>query len=130
MKTARKVTIELPERLLRKALESTGEGVTATIRRGLKLVASRSAAPARAFASFAYESLSPSTGVSFARIAADRGRHQFLNRLLQRRGRPRTQGIVTTLGSDDREPDLAQDRHQFFSGEPREFGHQEETDTR
>jgi hypothetical protein len=42
MKTARKVTVELPERLLRDALESTGEGVTATIRRGLELVASRS----------------------------------------------------------------------------------------
>jgi hypothetical protein len=43
MKAARKVTVELPERLLREALESTGEGVTATIRRGLELVASRSA---------------------------------------------------------------------------------------
>ncbi len=43
MKAARKVTVELPERLLRDALESTGEGVTATIRRGLELVASRSA---------------------------------------------------------------------------------------
>ena len=43
MKAARKVTVELPERLLREALESTGEGVTATIRRGLELVASRRA---------------------------------------------------------------------------------------
>lgn len=43
MKAARKVTVELPERLLREAQESTGEGVTATIRRGLELVASRSA---------------------------------------------------------------------------------------
>jgi hypothetical protein len=41
MATARKVTVELPERLLRDALESTGEGVTATIRKGLELVASR-----------------------------------------------------------------------------------------
>ena len=43
MKAARKVTVELPERLLREAQESTGEGVTATIRRGLELVASRRA---------------------------------------------------------------------------------------
>ena len=43
MKPARKVTVELPERLLREAQESTGEGVTATIRRGLELVASQSA---------------------------------------------------------------------------------------
>lgn len=35
-KAARKVTVELPERLLREAQESTGEGVTATIRRGLE----------------------------------------------------------------------------------------------
>jgi hypothetical protein len=41
MEPARKVTVELPERLLRDALESTGEGLTATIRRGLELVASR-----------------------------------------------------------------------------------------
>ena len=43
MKPARKVTVELPEHLLREAQESTGEGVTATIRRGLELVASQSA---------------------------------------------------------------------------------------
>ncbi len=43
MKTARKVTVEVPESLLREAQASTGEGVTATIRRGLELVASRSA---------------------------------------------------------------------------------------
>lgn len=43
MKPARKVTVELPVRLLREAQESTGEGVTATIRRGLELVASQSA---------------------------------------------------------------------------------------
>ena len=36
---ARKVTIEVPRDLLRKAQKSTGEGVTATIRRGLELVA-------------------------------------------------------------------------------------------
>jgi hypothetical protein len=40
MDAARKVTVELPERLLREALESTGEGITATIRKGLELVAS------------------------------------------------------------------------------------------
>jgi hypothetical protein len=37
--SARKVTVELPADLLRRAQRSTGEGVTATIRRGLELVA-------------------------------------------------------------------------------------------
>ena len=35
----RKITLELPEDLLRRAQECTGEGVTATIRRGLELLA-------------------------------------------------------------------------------------------
>jgi hypothetical protein len=39
MGSGRKVTVELPDALLRKAQRSTGEGVTATIRRGLELVA-------------------------------------------------------------------------------------------
>jgi hypothetical protein len=43
MGAARKVTILLPEALLRKAQRSTGEGVTATIRRGLELVAAERA---------------------------------------------------------------------------------------
>lgn len=37
--TARKVTVELPSDLLRRAQKSTGQGVTATIRKGLELVA-------------------------------------------------------------------------------------------
>jgi hypothetical protein len=43
MEGKRKVTIELPSDLLRRARRSTGEGITATIRRGLELVAARSA---------------------------------------------------------------------------------------
>jgi hypothetical protein len=39
MGTARKITVEVPLDLLRKAQRSTGAGVTATIRRGLELVA-------------------------------------------------------------------------------------------
>ena len=39
MAAARKVTVELPADLLRRAQKSTGEGVTATIRKGLELVA-------------------------------------------------------------------------------------------
>jgi hypothetical protein len=35
----RKVTVELPADLLRRAQKSSGEGVTSTIRRGLELVA-------------------------------------------------------------------------------------------
>jgi hypothetical protein len=38
--TTRKVTVHLPEELLRKAQQSTGKGVTETIRDGLRLVAS------------------------------------------------------------------------------------------
>lgn len=43
MGAARKITVEVPSELLRKAQKSTGEGVTATIRRGLELVAARRA---------------------------------------------------------------------------------------
>jgi hypothetical protein len=39
MRSARKITVELPVELLRKAQQSSGEGVTATVRRGLELVA-------------------------------------------------------------------------------------------
>jgi hypothetical protein len=39
MRSARKVTVEVPTELLRKAQESSGEGVTATLRKGLELVA-------------------------------------------------------------------------------------------
>ena len=35
-----KVTVELPSGLLERARQSTGEGITGTIRRGLELVAS------------------------------------------------------------------------------------------
>ena len=43
MRATRKVTIEVPAELLRRARRSTGEGITATVRRGLELVAARSA---------------------------------------------------------------------------------------
>jgi hypothetical protein len=43
MQTKRKVTIEVPAELLKRARRSTGEGITATVRRGLELVAARSA---------------------------------------------------------------------------------------
>ena len=39
MATTRKVTVEISEDLLERALRTTGEGVTATLRRGLELVA-------------------------------------------------------------------------------------------
>jgi 5-methylcytosine-specific restriction endonuclease McrBC regulatory subunit McrC len=38
-----KITVQLPAALLRKAQCSTGDGVTATIRRGLELVAAERA---------------------------------------------------------------------------------------
>lgn len=43
MSTPRKVTVELPADLLRRAQRSTGLGVTGTIRQGLELVAARRA---------------------------------------------------------------------------------------
>jgi len=43
MRIARKITVEVPVDLLRKAQRSTGAGVTATIRRGLELVAASQA---------------------------------------------------------------------------------------
>jgi hypothetical protein len=39
MKTSRKITVELPEKLLELAQEASGEGITQTIRIGLQLVA-------------------------------------------------------------------------------------------
>ncbi len=39
MKTARKITIEVPEDLLDKAQKASGEGITQTVRTGLRLVA-------------------------------------------------------------------------------------------
>lgn len=35
----RKITVEVPEDLMDRALRTSGEGVTATVRRGLELVA-------------------------------------------------------------------------------------------
>ena len=41
MAASQKVTIELSKDLLRRARRSTGEGITATVRRRLELVAAR-----------------------------------------------------------------------------------------
>ena len=38
MNTAKKITIQVPAGLLKKAMISTGEGITPTIRQGLRLV--------------------------------------------------------------------------------------------
>src|SRR5262245_6773137 len=39
MDTKRKITVEVPEKLLEKAQEASGEGITRTVRTGLQLVA-------------------------------------------------------------------------------------------
>ena len=39
MATTRKITVEIEEDLVDRALRSSGEGVTATVRQGLELVA-------------------------------------------------------------------------------------------
>lgn len=39
MKTARKITVEIPKDLLKKAQRASGAGITQTVRTGLQLVA-------------------------------------------------------------------------------------------
>jgi hypothetical protein len=43
MATTQKITIEVPTELLDEARAATGEGVTATVREGLRILASRRA---------------------------------------------------------------------------------------
>ncbi len=43
MARARKITVEVPAELLRRAQKSSGRGVTATVRSGLELLAARRA---------------------------------------------------------------------------------------
>ncbi|MBV9075328.1 MAG: hypothetical protein JOZ10_17010 [Acidobacteria bacterium] len=43
MKTARKITVEIPHELLDKARQATGSGVTQTVRTGLQLLAASQA---------------------------------------------------------------------------------------
>jgi hypothetical protein len=43
MRGVKKITVEVPSDLLLKAQQSTGQGVTATVRRGLELVVVRKA---------------------------------------------------------------------------------------
>ena len=38
MQTNRKITVELPETLVKKAMAASGQGLTPTIRKGLELV--------------------------------------------------------------------------------------------
>ena len=62
MNTVRKITVEVPEELLKKAQRASGAGVTQTIRAGLQLVA----------ASLAYARLRQLRGkVRFSRTAAE-----------------------------------------------------------
>jgi hypothetical protein len=62
MNTGRKITVEVPEKLLEKAQEVSGEGITQTVRAGLQLVA----------ASRTYARLREFRGkVKFSRTAAD-----------------------------------------------------------
>jgi hypothetical protein len=39
MSDQRKITVQVPQDLLRRALDSSGKGLTATVRQGLELVA-------------------------------------------------------------------------------------------
>lgn len=68
MSAAKKVTVHLPEDLLAKAQQSTGQGITETIRLGLQLVA----------ASRAYEGLRNLKGkvafsIDLKKLREDRG---------------------------------------------------------
>ena len=41
MKAIQKITLHVPEELLKRAQKSTGQGITETVRQGLRLVAAR-----------------------------------------------------------------------------------------
>lgn len=41
MKAVQKITLHVPEELLRRAQKSTGQSITETVRQGLRLVAAR-----------------------------------------------------------------------------------------
>jgi Arc/MetJ-type ribon-helix-helix transcriptional regulator len=43
MTTAKKITVDVPEELLREAQAQTGEGISETVRRGLQLLAASQA---------------------------------------------------------------------------------------
>lgn len=43
MKAIQKITLHVPEELLKRAQKSTGQGITETVRQGLRLVAARDA---------------------------------------------------------------------------------------
>ena len=43
METARKITVEIPNELLRKAQQASGAGITQTVRTGLQLLAASQA---------------------------------------------------------------------------------------
>lgn len=43
MKAVQKITVRVPEELLKRAQKSTGQGITETVRQGLRLVAARDA---------------------------------------------------------------------------------------
>jgi hypothetical protein len=43
METARKITVEVPQELLKKAQRASGAGITQTVRTGLQLVAASQA---------------------------------------------------------------------------------------
>ena len=43
MERRRKITVEVPEQLLKRAQKQSGEGVTETVRRGLELLAAAEA---------------------------------------------------------------------------------------
>jgi len=62
MSTARKITVEVPERLLQKAQRASGTGITQTVRAGLEIMA----------ASQAYARLRQLKGrIRFSRTAAE-----------------------------------------------------------
>ena len=43
MKLERKITVMLPDDLLKRALKASGEGLTSTLRKGLELIAAKDA---------------------------------------------------------------------------------------
>ena len=76
MSAPKKVTVEIPEALLRKARRSTGQGITATVRKGSSW--SPQSRRTRVSGGSAAVCRCPSISGSCARTDRDCGRHRFV----------------------------------------------------
>lgn len=69
MKAQKKITANLPQELLQRAMQASGEGLTPTLRRGLELVAAKEVYKKLLKAKGKYRS---GVGISFAQTKKER----------------------------------------------------------